>query len=101
VLGPVVRSGDDFVGKLRDRQSDRAYALASPALQREIADAAGIERSIGTYQPVQWGWSQRSLHNGAGRLEGSVTYRGGRSGHAQLLMKQVDGQWRMDGYSLE
>ena len=100
VLGPMVQSGDDFMGRLRDRQFDRAYALATPALQREVGDAAGMSRSIGVYQPVDWSWSQRSIRNGAGRLEGAVTYRGGRSGYARLQLQQVDGQWRIEGLSL-
>jgi hypothetical protein len=99
-LGPLVQSGDDFMGGLRDRQFGRAYALATPALQREAGDAAGVERSIGAYQPTEWGWSQRSVRNGVGRLEGSVTYRGGRSGHVRLILQKVDGQWRVDAYSL-
>ena len=99
-LGPMVRSGDDFLGGLRDRQFDRAYALTTPALQRQVGDAAGMARSIGAYQPVEWSWSQRSVRNGAGRLEGAVTYSGGRSGHVRLQLQQVDGQWRVDAYSL-
>jgi hypothetical protein len=99
-LGPMVQSGDDFMGGLRDRQFDRAYALATPALQREIGNAASMAQSIGAYQPAEWSWSQRSVRNGVGRLEGSVTYSGGRSGHVRLQLQQVDGQWRVEVYSL-
>ena len=99
-LGPMVQGGDDFMGGLRDGQFDRAYALTTPALQREVGDAAGMGRSIGIYQPADWSWSQRSVRNGVGRLEGAVTYRGGRSGRARLQLRQVDGQWRVDAYSL-
>jgi hypothetical protein len=99
-LGPMAQSGDDFMGGLRDRQFDRAYALTTPALQREIGDAASMGRSIGGYQPADWSWSQRSVRNGVGRLEGAVTYGGGRSGHVRLQLQQVDGQWRVEGYSL-
>ena len=100
MLGPLVQSGDDFMGGLRDGQFDRAYALATPSLQREIGDAASMGRSIGAYRPAGWSWSQRSVRNGVGRLEGAVTYSGGRSGHARLQLRQVDGQWRVEGYSL-
>jgi hypothetical protein len=99
-LGPLVRSGDDFMGGLRDRQFDRAYALATPALQREVGDPDSMGVSIGAYRPVEWSWSQRSVRNGVGRLEGAVTYGGGRSGHVRLQLQQVDGQWRVEAYSL-
>ncbi len=99
-LGPMVRSGDDFMGALRDRQFERAYALTTPALQREVGDAARMGGSIGTYQPADWSWSQRSIRNGVGRLEGSVTYSGERSGRVRLQLREVDGQWRVEAYSL-
>ena len=99
-LGPMVQSGDDFMAALRDRQFDGAYALTTPALQREVGDAARMGGSIGVYQPAEWSWAQRSVRNGVGRLEGSVTYRGGQSGRAQLQLDQVDGQWRVSAYRL-
>jgi hypothetical protein len=99
-LGPMVQSGDDFMAALRDRQFDRAYALTTPALQREVGDAARMGGSIGAYQPAEWSWSQRSVRNGVGRLEGAVTYSGGRSGRARLQLQKVDGQWRVEAYSL-
>ena len=99
-LGPLVQSGDDFMRGLADGQYERAYALTTPALRQQVGDAAGLERSVGAYRPTQWSWSQRSIKNSAGRLEGSVTYGGGRTGHARLNLLQVDGQWRVEGYSL-
>ena len=99
-LGPLVQSGDDFMAGLRDGRFDRAYALTTPALQRELGDAAAMERSIGVYRPTEWSWSQRSIRNGAGRLEGAVTYGGGRSGRVRLQLRQVDGQWRVEAYRL-
>ena len=100
VLGPVVQSGDDFMGGLRDGEFDRAYALTTPSLQRELGDAAAMGKSIGIYRPADWSWSQRSVRNGVGLLEGAVTYSGGRSGRARLQLRQVDGQWRVEGYNL-
>jgi len=99
-LGPMVQSGDDFMRGLADGQYERAHALTTPALRQQVGDAAGLERSVGAYRPQQWSWSQRSIRNGAGRLEGSVTYHGGRTGTARLNLLQVDGQWRVEGYSL-
>jgi hypothetical protein len=99
-LGPMVQSGDDFMGGLRDRQFERAYALTTPALQREVGDAASMGRSIGDYRPADWSWSQRAVRNGVGSLEGAVTYGDGRSGHARLQLQRVDGQWRVEAYRL-
>ena len=101
VLGPMVESGDDFMRGLRDGRFDRAYALATPALRRELGGVAGLRRSIGAYRPAGWSWSHRSVRNGIGWLEGGVSYDGGRSGRARIRLLQVDGQWRVEAYSLD
>ena len=100
VLGPLVESGNQFMGALGAGDFPRAHALATPALQQQIGDAQSWGATIGRYQPAEWSWSQRSVRNGIGLLEGSVTYRGGHAGRARLQFHQVDGQWRVASYSL-
>lgn len=99
-LGPLVESGDQFMGALRDGDFQRAYSLSTPALQREIGDARRMGPNLGTYQPVEWSWSGRSIRNGIGQLQGSVTYRGGEGGRARLELHKIDGQWRVAAYRL-
>lgn len=99
-LGPMIEAGDEFMTALKGGEFQRAHGLATPALQREVGDAQRWGASIGAYQPAEWSWSQRSVRNGVGRLEGSVTYRGGNAGQARLQLHQVDGQWRIAAYSL-
>ena len=99
-LGPLVESGDRFMTALRDGNFQQAHTLATPALQREVGDPQRWGATIGRYQPGEWSWSQRSIRNGIGQLEGSVTYRGGNDGRVRLELHQVDGQWRVAGYRL-
>lgn len=99
-LGPLIDSGDRFMGALRDGDFQAAHALATPALQREVGDAGRWGATIGAWQPAEWSWSQRSVRNGIGRLEGSVTFRGGNAGRAQLQLHQIDGEWRVAAYRL-
>ena len=83
------------MGAVRDGDFQQAYSLSSPALQRELGDAQRMGANVGNYRPSEWSWSQRSISNGIGRLEGSVTYSGGNSGRARLeLHHRVDGEWR-------
>ena len=100
-LGPMVASGDDFMAAVRARDFDRAYALSTPALQRELGAAGRMRASAGALQPAEWSWSQRSIRNGIGRLSGSATYEGGRSGGVALQLHQVDGQWRVAAFRFD
>lgn len=100
-LGPLVASGDDFLGAIRTQDFNRAYALSTPALQRELGDAGRMRATAGGLQPAEWSWSQRSIRNGIGRLVGSVTHQGGRSGGVALQLHQVDGQWRVAAFRFD
>lgn len=99
-LGPMIASGDDFMRAMQARDHARAYALAAPALQRELGDA---NRLSGASPPPfsEWSWSQRSIRNDVGRLSGSVAYEGGRTGAVALQLSEVDGQWRVTGYRFD
>ena len=100
-LGPLVASGDDFMAAVRARDFDRAYQLSTPALRRELGSVARMRASAESLQPTEWSWSQRSIRNDIGRLSGTVTHQGGRSGGVALTLHQIDGQWRVAGYRFD
>lgn len=96
-LGPLVDAGDSFMGALRDGDYEQARTLAAPELQRML----GIQELTATgtaYRPSTWSWSQRSDRNGTGYLSGSVTYRAGNEGTAELRLTKVDGAWRVTAF---
>lgn len=99
-LGPVTEAGDGFMSALRDRNEAQAYTLAAPALQQELGSAERMAATVGAYRPSEWSWSSRSVRNNDGRLSGSVTYQGGRTGTAELALVHADGQWRVTGFRL-
>lgn len=99
LTAPVVAAADTFMGALRDGDYSRAFSQSAPALQRELGDAQGYGRGIGPYRPASWSWAQRSIRNGIGRVSGSVAYRNGANGSVRLTMRQIDDNWRVEGYS--
>jgi hypothetical protein len=96
-LGPLVDAGDAFMGALRDGDYEQARTLAAPDLQRMIG-IQELSASVTAYRPASWSWSQRSDRNGTGYLSGSVTYRAGNHGTAELRLTKVDGSWRVTAY---
>ena len=99
-LGPMVEAGDAYMGAMRDGNGSLVYILSAPALQQELGSAAQVEARMGAYRPSTWSWSSRALRNGRGHLTGSVTYRSGRNGTAELNLTTVDSEWRVDGFRL-
>jgi hypothetical protein len=99
-LGPVVTAGDAFMGALRDGNYAQAYAEAAPDLQQALGGAERLSGTAPTYRPSSWSWSQRSVRNGTGYLSGTVTYRAGNGGTAELRLAKVDGQWRVSAFRL-
>ncbi len=97
---PVVDRGDAFMGALRGGNFEQAYSLSTPSLQQELGSAQGLAARIGTYRPTEWSWSQRSIRNGVGRVEGSATYQDGRRGTARLVFFEVDDEWRVASFAL-
>jgi hypothetical protein len=99
-LGPLKASGDDFMRAVQAQDFPRAYALSTPALQRELGDA-GRMRATSPAPFSEWSWSQRSIRNNMGRLAGTVVYQNGRSGGVALRLDQIDDQWRVAGYHFD
>jgi hypothetical protein len=97
---PVVTVGDDFMTALKTGDYAHAYALCSPDLQEELGSASALGTMAQGYQPAQWNWSSRSIRNGVGRLDGSFTYVGGKSGTAHLTLASVDNGWRITSFRL-
>ena len=96
LVQPIVSVGDDFMAALSANNDAQAYALCTPGLQKELSGVAGLSSLARDYRPAQWSWSTRSIRNGVGRLEGSYTATVGHSGTVELILRQVDNDWRID-----
>jgi uncharacterized protein DUF4864 len=97
---PVVDVGDRFMTALKEGDFPRAYALATPALQRELGSAEDFAKRAGPERPASWSWSSRSIRNDTGRVSGAYTARDGRPSRAELVFHWVDGEWRVTAFRL-
>jgi hypothetical protein len=64
---------------LKTSNDAQAYALCAPDLQKELGSVSGMSALVRDYRPTQWNWSNRSIRNGVGRLEGSFTHSDGKN----------------------
>ena len=95
---PVVDAGDNFMAALKQGDFPRAYALATPELQRELGSPDDFAGLAGRGRPADWGWSSRSIRNSTGRVSGAYTALDGRRGRAELVLRKVDGAWRITAF---
>lgn len=97
---PVVTAGDAFMSALKTGNYTQAYALCTPELQKELDSVSGMATLVEPNKPAQWSWSSRSIRNGVGQLDGSLTYADGKTGTVHLVLNQVGGDWKIASFSM-
>lgn len=97
---PVVDAGDSYMSALRDGDYGRAFELSAPSLQDEVGNAAGLEDALGFKQPASWTFTSRSIRNGEGRVSGDTKYKAGDSGTVEIILTQINNEWKVLGISL-
>jgi hypothetical protein len=97
---PVVNTGDAFMSALKTGNHAQAYDLCTPELQKELGSMSGIAALVGPDRPAQWSWSSRSIRNGVGRLDGSLTYASGKTGTVHFEFTQVGSDWKVASFRM-
>ncbi len=97
---PVVTAGDAFMADLKNGDYSLAYALCTPELQQEVGDVPGVTALVQGYQPARWNWTNRSVRNGVGFLDGFLTYTSSKKGQVHLVLHQVSNDWRISSFRM-
>lgn len=98
---PVVTAGDAFMTALKTGNYTQAYALCTPELQKELGNVSGMTTMLESDQPSQWSWTSRSIRNGVGLLDGSITYTDGKAGTVHLVLNQVGSDWKIVSFRMD
>ena len=93
---PVVDAGNAFLEALDAQDFDAAYAMMSPELQNEVGEN-GLAEHFTNADLSDWSYSQRSIRNGVGRLNGRVMWNG-EATELTFFFTNIDGQWRLVSY---
>ena len=99
---PIAKVGDAFMAALKNGDYAAAYDLSSPALQKQLGSAQGLEKLVtnGNAQPEKWSYSSRQITGDQGTLTGSVDLTGNRPGTLNLSLVKVSGSWKISGFNL-
>jgi hypothetical protein len=96
---PIVDAGTAFIETIDAQDFDAAYAMLAPELQSEVG-ANGLAEHFANADLSDWSYSQRSLRNGVGRLNGRVLWNGEATDFV-LFFTKIDEQWRLMSYNFE
>ena len=102
-FGPIDTVANDFMTGLRDGNWQQAYSQMSPELQREVGNVNQFQQLItrGQAIPASWNWTSRNVNNELATWRGTVQFKTGRSGTAELDLRRSGNEWRIVSFDLE
>jgi len=100
---PAADVGHAFMKALKNANYARAFELCDPDLQEEFGSDAGLEEWLAANDiaPVEWSFPERNMLPNMVQILGFITLEGDREGFVELLMVDVDDQWRVAGFRVQ
>lgn len=98
----VADAGDKFMNALKSRDYAAAWSLCTQEVYDDIPTAKALQELITGQQvePVEWSYSSRNMENNEGELAGEVTFANKTTGSLSLVLRKVEGQWKIRGFRL-
>lgn len=102
----VVTTGTTFMQQLKDGKFPEAYALCTPALQRDLGSAAALGKKItdGKAQPISWNFTDFSDIKATSKdaqIDGTAVLTGNVNGTVRLVLDRTGSEWRISGFNLK
>jgi hypothetical protein len=100
---PAADVGHAFLKALKNENYARAFELCDPDLQEEFGSAAGLEEWLADNDiaPVEWSFPERNMLPNMVQILGFITLEGDLQAYVELLMVDVDGEWRVAGFRVQ
>ena len=100
---PAANVGHAFMKALKNGNYDRAFALCDPDLQEEFGSTADMEEWLvaSDIAPVEWSFPERNIFPDRVQVLGLVTLEGDREAIVELLLVDVDDEWRVAGFRVQ
>jgi hypothetical protein len=97
---PAVRVANAFMTALKEAEYASAYRLCSPELQAEAGGVGDFQAWIKDFglQPLDWSFPARSVTDDMVQLAGTATFPGEQERLLEIVLVQVNGEWRVSGF---
>lgn len=102
----IAATGQAFMQQLKDGKWPEAYALCTPALQKDLGSAAELGKKItdGKAQPISWNFTVISDVTPASKdaqIDGTAVLTGNVNGTMRLVLDRVASDWKISGFNLK
>lgn len=97
LTAPMVEEGEKFLGTLGSGSTEVAYGMASPTLRNSqtLDEFTRTVKAYGLDDFESASWSNRSITNDRGTMEGTAVTKSGGSVPLTMEMIKEDGTWRV------
>jgi hypothetical protein len=96
-LGPIADAGDGFMKTMKAGDNKASYAMLAAPLQKEIGGTEGWAKFAEPRVPKEWSFSNKSISNGEGKLEGSADFANGQHLDVSLTLVKENADWKVIG----
>ena len=100
-LGPMADTGESLMKAMKASDNAASYHLLGSALQKEIGGEQGWAAFAKPRVPTQWNFSNKSIENGQGKLEGTVSFANGQNLNVVLVLIKESSDWRIAGINFQ
>jgi hypothetical protein len=100
---PAADAGHAFMEALKNANYARAYELCDADLQEDFGSASGLEEwmAANDFLPVEWSFPERNMLPDRVQVLGIVTLEGDWEVIVELVLVDVDGEWRIAGFRVQ
>jgi len=100
-LGPMADTGESFMQALKATDNTASYHLLGSALQKELGGEPGWATFTKPRVPTQWNFSNKSIENNQGKLEGTVSFANGQNLGVVLVLGKEGSDWKIIGINFQ
>ncbi|HEY3742382.1 MAG TPA: hypothetical protein VGL53_21175 [Bryobacteraceae bacterium] len=96
-LSPMTDTGEAFMKAMKSKDNAASYALLAAPLQKEIGGVEGWAQFTDPRTPKDWTFTNKSVSNGDGKIEGSANFVNGQHLDLILTLVKEGSTWKVTG----
>ena len=100
-LGPITDAGEAFMKAMQAKDHPASYHMLGAALQKEIGGVEGWDKFCEPRVPTEFKFTNKSINNGQGKVEGTATFANGQHMTVVLVLLKEGTDWKIAGINFQ